>query len=1095
MKRHIAIVLAVFFIGISCKEKKGKIFIEKLAKTTGIDFINQLDDVPQLNILNYLYYYNGGGIAAADFNNDGLIDLYFTGNQVADELYLNRGNLTFKKVTQKAGIQNSEGWTTGVTHMDINNDGLLDIYICKASGYRNLKGRNKLYLNQGIGEDGTPHFLEKASEYGLDFSGLSTQAAFFDYDLDGDLDMFLMNHSVHPNRNYGQGNLRKTFDKLSGDRLYRNNYGKFEDVSIEAGIFQGKIGYGLGLTISDINSDGYPDVYIGNDFFENDYLYMNLGNGTFEEIISKDNLKLGHTTHFSMGNDIADLNNDGLFDIVSLDMLPEDLHTYKTSGLEYAYPIYRQYLNNGYAPQYMQNTLHLNLGNGNFSEIGNISGISATEWSWSPLLADFDNDGFKDIFITNGIKGATNDMDYMNFIANEDIQKRIDTGMKKTDMPLTSEIPEKKTPNYFFKNNANLTFSNVTNKWYEAKNSFSNGSIYADLDNDGDLDIVVNNVNEPAYLLENTISENNYVSISFKGDDKNRYGIGAKLKVYTKGEFQTFENYPTRGYLSALPNSLHVGLSKDSIIDSLQIIWPNGKYEVIENITANQKINVLMTNAKRVFTYKSILPRYVAKPDSTISFFHRDLVSLDFDREPLIPFANSNQGPIISVSDVNMDGLDDFFVGGAKRQASALYLQNSDGTFEVQQTNLFEQHKTNEDVASCFFDANGDGYQDLLVGSGGNEFKMGAPLRPRLYLNIGGKLQLDTIQFKTHEINASSISAQDFDDDTDIDVLITSDQVTSSFGTTPRQHLFQNDGNGTFREVTNEIIPELNASGNIKDAIWKDVDNNGHVDLIVLGHWMPITIFMNNGKEFLKADNNGLGNTNGWWNSVRAADFDNDGDMDLLCGNWGANSKLRASIDKPITLYNSDFDDNGTIDPIVTYYHNEVETPFASKDELVKQLPYLNKKYLSYGDFAAAKLEDLLGKEKLQSAKKKKVYELQSCYFKNDGSGNFLKSELPIAAQFSVVYDMAIDDFDDDGYKDVLIVGNNFEISTQLGRLDAFHGLFLQNDKKGGFIWKKDHQVDISGASRTIKKITVNDQENFIVGRNNDYPIFLKKTD
>lgn len=1096
MRRYITILsVVVFLIGISCKKKNNEVFIEKSARYTGVDFINQLNETPELNILNYLYYYNGGGVAAADFNNDGLVDLYFTGNQIADEFYLNSGNLKFKKVTKISGIQNSSGWTTGVTHVDINNDGLLDIYVCKASGYRTLEGKNKLYVNQGIGEDGVPFFLEKAHDYGLDFSGLSTQAAFFDFDLDGDLDMFLMNHSVHPNRNYGRGKLRQTFDRLSGDRLFRNDNGTFADISTEAGIFQGKTGYGLGLTISDINSDGYPDIYVGNDFFENDYLYINQGDGTYKEIISQNDEKLGHTTHFSMGNDIADLNNDGLFDVVSLDMLPEDLQTYKTSGLEYAYPIYRQYLNNNYAPQFMQNTLHLNLGNDNFSEIGSISGISASEWSWSPLLADFDNDGYKDVFITNGIKGATNDMDYMNFIANEAIQKRIDAGMKESDMPLTHEIPEKKTPNYFFRNNGDLTFTNVTKEWFKIKNSFSNGAVYADLDNDGDLDIVVNNVNEPAYILENNTAKNNYLKISFSGNNQNRFGIGTKLKVYVDGNLQVSENFPTRGYLSSVSNDLHFGLAQDSIIDSIQVIWPSGKFQTITNIGLNRNIKVHENNARQYFLYDKSTSPFTAKVDSSLSFIHRDQLTLDFDREPLIPFANSNQGPTISVSDINADGFDDLFIGGAKKQASALFLQNSDGTFKAQQHNPFDAHETNEDVASCFFDANGDGWQDLLVGSGGNEFKAGSPLRPRLYLNNNGILELDSLQFQSKEINVSSISAHDFDEDSDLDVLITSDQVTSRFGETPVQFLFENDGKGNFNAVTDSIIPGLSDIGNVKDAIWQDLNNDGKLDLITVGHWMPVTVFLNHGEQFVKSENNGLENTNGWWNVVKGADFDNDGDIDLICGNWGTNSKFKASFEKPITLYNNDFDDNDRVDPIVTYFHHDTETPFASKDELVKQMPYLNKKYLSYNDFAAASLQDLFGKEKLAAAQKKKVYELQSCYFENDGSGKFVKRKLPIAAQFSVVYDMAVVDFNNDGYKDLLIVGNNFEISTQLGRLDAFHGLFLQNDQSGGFVWNKDHQVDISGAARTIKKITINGQENFIVGRNNGSPIFLKKTD
>ena len=528
---------------------------------SNLDFTNKLTNSEELNILTYLYYYNGAGVSAADFNNDNLIDLYFTGNQVADELYINRGGLKFEKVTKTTGINNSTNWTTGVTHVDINNDGLLDIYVCKASGYRGLEGRNLLYVNQGVNKNGIPLFKEQAKDFGLDFSGLSTHSAFFDYDLDGDLDMYLLNHSVHPNRMYGNGSVRESYDSISGDVFFKNQDGVYVDVTKETGIYQGRIGYGLGLSVSDVNNDGYPDVYVGNDFYENDYLYINQQNGTFKEIISSDISRLGHTTHFSMGSAIADINNDGLSDILSLDMLPEDLETYKTSGLEYAYPIYRQYLKNGYAPQFMQNTLHLNLGETYFSEIAELSGISATEWSWGALLADFDNDGYKDAYISNGIKGATNDMDFMNFIANEGIQRRIDAGMGKKDMPLVNEIPEKKVSNYFFKNNTDLTFSNATDEWFEKRPSFSNGCIYADLDNDGDLDIVVNNVDEDAYLLENNSNSKNYLKVEFSGPPKNRFGIGTKVVAYSNGNnFFVRELHLKRVFvLNSAPSTFRLG--------------------------------------------------------------------------------------------------------------------------------------------------------------------------------------------------------------------------------------------------------------------------------------------------------------------------------------------------------------------------------------------------------------------------------------------------------------------------------------------------------------------------------------------------------
>ena len=561
----------------SCSHGESYLLSEVPAATSNVYFKNTLTETPELNILTYLYYYNGSGVMAADFNGDNLIDLYFAGNQVQDALYLNRGAFTFEEVTEISGISNATGWTTGVTHADVNGDGLLDIYISKASGYRALSGRNLLYINTGNNAQGIPQFVEQAKDFGLDFSGLSTQASFFDFDLDGDLDVFLLNHSVHPNRTYGKGEQREGFDPISGDRLYRNDGGRFIDISAEAGIYQGKAGYGLGVGISDINQDGYPDIYVGNDFFENDYLYLNTGSGQFTEVISKPNSPIGHTSHYSMGNALADINNDGLADVISLDMLPEELLTYKTSGLEYGFPIYQQYLRNGFAPQYMQNTLQLNLGNGSFSEIGFLSGIAATEWSWGVVAADFDNDGFKDLFITNGIKGATNDMDYMNFIANESIQRRIDQGMTDTDMPLTKEIPAKKASDYIFQNNGNLKFSPKNGSWIKASPSFSHGSTYADLDNDGDLDLIVNPVDDIAKIYKNTLAGGQSLKVHLKGATSNTFGIGAKVIAYL-GKEQVFqEHYPTRGYLSAVSNEIHLGLGTTP--DSLTVVWPGSHYQ------------------------------------------------------------------------------------------------------------------------------------------------------------------------------------------------------------------------------------------------------------------------------------------------------------------------------------------------------------------------------------------------------------------------------------------------------------------------------------------------------------------------------------
>ncbi len=1098
MKRILGLSLSIILLLGACDEKKEKLFNKVDSDHSGIYFKNRLIDTPELNILNYLYYYNGAGVVSADFNNDGLVDLYFTANQGEDKLYINKGGLKFEDVTRVANITNSGNWTTGATHVDINHDGLLDIYVCKVGNYGDIKGRNMLFINKGVNEKGIPKFNEEASSYGLDFCGLSTQAAFLDYDLDGDLDMYLLNHSVHPNRTYGKGSQRLVVDSLSGDRFYRNDDGIYKDVSREAGIFQGKIGYGLGLGISDINDDGYPDIYVGNDFFENDYLYINQSDGTFKELISSDIKRLGHTTHYSMGNDLADINNDGLTDILSLDMLPEDLETYKTSGLEYSFPTYQYYLKNGYAPQYMQNTLHLNLGSEKFSEIANLSEISATEWSWSVLAADYDNDGFKDLFISNGIKGATNDMDFISFIANENIQKRISAGMTETDMAFIKELPEKKVANYLFKNNKNLSFKNVTKDWYHEEASFSNGGIYADLDNDGDLDLVVNNLNEEAYLLENTsdkTTENNFIKISLNGDKKNRFGIGAKVLAYTSNGILKQENFVTKGYLSAVSNTMHLGIGQDTLIDSINLIWPNGKFQTLRSVKSNQDLVINVDFAKGNFYInpQSRVKNFLVNAPERLNFVHKDPTSIEFNRDPLIPFANTNEGPSISVCDVNKDSKDDFFIGGGKGQASALFLQDSLGKFFSIQDSVFEPDALSEDVSHVFFDATGDHYDDLLVVSGGNEFKKGKPLQPRLYINTKGNFKKDTLAFADIEINASVVSASDFDNDGDLDITIASDQLPQAFGGIPKQYLFKNDGKGAFDEVTAEIAPEFQNIGLVKDLIWVDLDGNGYQDLIAVGYWMPVTVFMNNEGKFELQKNNGLDYTHGWWNTIVAEDFDNDGDTDLVCGNWGLNSKLKASKLKPVSLYSYDFDENGTVDPIVTYFHKDKETPFASKDELVKQMPYLNKEYLSYKNFAKASLQDLFSASKLNKAGKMKAYELASSYFENDGNGTFKKKPLPLIAQSSSIKAIGVDDFNKDGFQDILIVGNNYEISTQLGRMDALHGVILQNDQKGDFVKVNKQDFDVPGPARDLKNITIAGRDYYIVTINNDSPIILEK--
>jgi hypothetical protein len=1085
------LICLLFIILASSCQQDPKLFNKISSDASNITFQNRIANSSQLNILNYLYFYNGAGIAAGDFNNDGLVDLYFVANQDPDQLYLNKGNLEFENISHVINVSKDTNWTTGVTTVDINNDGLLDLYICLVGAFSESK--NILYVNKGI-ENGRPRFENESAKYGLDISSYSTQAAFFDYDADGDLDMFLLNHSVHPNRTYGKGSTRETYSKESGDILFENIDGQYVDVSKEKGIFQGKIGYGLGLSVSDLNNDGYPDIYIGNDFFENDYLYINQKGQKFKEVISTNNLALGHTSHYSMGNAIADINNDTKTDILSLDMLPEDLETYKTSGLEFSYPVYEQYLKNGYSPQYMQNTLHINNGNETFSESAYLSGIAATEWSWSPLIADFNNDGFKDLYITNGILGATNNMDFINFISNEKIQNEIEKGLNEDNFQLFKDIPQRKASNYFFKNNKDNTFTDITSKWSSTEASLSNGAVYADLDNDGDLDIVVNNINESAYVLENKSKSSNYLKVQFNGSKLNRFAIGAKLIAYRNEGPLFFENYTTKGYLSAVEPKINIGLGASKQVDSLLVIWPDGFYEKQYNLKANQELTLHYSEAIQKNYYDDfpkIKKPYLGNIKSPIVFKHKDNYTLDFNKNPLIPYASSNWGPKNSVADFNSDGLDDIFLNGGKAQASELLIQNKDGTFNDMQSDLFEQTALNEDTSSLFFDANSDNSLDLLVVSGGNEFKKGSTISPRLYLNTNGVLTRSDTAFKGIETNASSVKAVDFDNDGDLDISITSNSDPTAFGETPEQFLLLNDGHGNFENITSVYAKQFQYIGNVTDVAWVDLDANGYKDLIAVGHWMPISIFLNSGTSLELQKSDSLKNTNGWWNTIQVSDFDTDGDFDIVVGNWGLNTRLQATVDQPINLYTNDFDNNGKEESIVTHFYKGVETTFSTKEELTKQIPLINKKYLSFESFAKADLNQIFSLKKLKNAKKKQCFNLATSYLENMGDFNFKITNLPFSSQISSVNAIQVEDFNNDGFLDLLLAGNNYEISTQLGRLDASHGSVLLNDKLGFFKMAEEQNFDIAGPARSINKVTINNKTHYLIGINNSAPVFL----
>lgn len=1103
MKYGFILLLGSIFLSTCTSKQSRNVMMQEIPPSkTGVLFINNLQDTPQLNILTYLYYYNGAGIAAGDFNNDGLVDLYFIGNQVENKFYLNKGNFIFQDITNQSKLQGEKGWSSGVTVADVNGDGWLDIYVCQVANSKLFQGENQLYINQGIDVDGIPSFKNEAKEYGLNFSSYSNQAAFFDFDLDGDLDLFLMkNESVHPSATFGRFN-RNLFDAPAGDKLLRNDKGHFVEVTQQAGIYSSSTGYGLGLAISDINNDGWPDIYVGNDFFENDYLYINQKNGTFKEQISQDFSKLGHTSHFSMGNDIADVNNDGFTDILSVDMLPENRTTYTASGTEYEYEQYNQFLNNGYAPQYMQNTLHVNLQNGNFSEIGFKSGIAATEWSWAGLFADFDNDGQKDIFISNGIYGATNDMDFINFISDKNYQRRINKGMTAADIALIQKIPKVSASNYLFKNNGNLSFTNMKDVWLKTKPSFSNGAVYADLDNDGDLDLVVNNLNEPSAIYKNNTPSKNYLKIRFNGTKLNTKGIGAKVTCYSKGQLQVLENYPTRGYLSAVAPELHFGFDTIKMIDSLIVVWSNRQFQVLKNIKTNQTLTLNIAQAKPIDIDKltpktSNTTAILTNLSSKIKYNHFDFPSYGFERNPLIPFMLSNLGPHLAIADVDKNGYDDVLIGGAKQQKTSLYLQNALGQFNLSLQPDLDRDYHKEDADNIFADVDNDGDLDLIIVSGGDEFQSGENLEPRLYLNKNGLFVRQIDAFKGIYLNASVVSSSDFDKDGFVDLFIGSNSIPQHYGEVPKSYVLKNDGHNHFIDLTNSVAKSLQNIGMVQDADWIDIDNDGFDDLILVGHWMPITVFLNKkGKTLALQTNNNLEQTQGLWNSFSVADFDKDGDLDLVAGNWGENSLLNASAKEPLNLYLADFDQNNKREALITYQYKGVETLLPTHDELFKQIPILNQQFKNYSDFAKANFNNIFDKSQRNKAQKRQVYNLSSSYFENLGNGKFKIHHLPEMAQWSSIQTMLVDDFNADGYLDVLTAGNLYEINTQLSRQDASHGVLLLNDKKGGFYSsiKINKTFNISGAARSIKKIHVKNREYYLIGINNDSLQMLEKS-
>jgi len=1030
-----------------------KLFERLSAQQTGIAFSNALPEKADFNILNYLYYYNGAGVAVGDIDGDGLPDLYFTSNLGANKLYHNLGNYRFEDATAKAGVADSVGWKTGVTMADVNGDGKVDIYVSGVD-YRTEHGRNVLYVNNG---DGT--FTDRTKEYGLEHAGYSTQALFFDYDGDGDLDMYLLDHSTHTERMARQRSPGETGSPRTSDRLFRNDGGHFTDVTDAAGLHDGIDGYGLGVVASDFNGDGCPDLYIANDFQGDDYLYINNCNGTFTETIAK---ATGHTSRFSMGVDAADFNNDGRPDIISLDMFPPSEEVLKSTATIEGVAIYNRRLEAGYHPQFARNNLQLNRGMGRFSEIGFLAGMYATDWSWAPLFADLDNDGRKDLFITNGVYRRPNDMDYITYVSQEAVQASLKDSITEANLKLLQKMPQIPLANYAFHNNGNLTFTNVADSWGLGDKGFSNGAVYVDLNNSGNLDLVVNNINAPASVYRSHAREqngNSYLTVALHGAGKNTTGIGAKVIVKTQGETQFLEQQPTRGFESSVDPRLHFGLGKFTRVDSLTIVWPDRRYQILTNVAANRLLTLSQGDATGRYTLpgsgSSALFADVTNR-SGVSFDHKEDSFNDYNREPLLPHVVSTEGPRLAVGDVNGDGLDDFYVGGAKWQPGKLFVQQKNGTFRASNQSSIAADSLNEDIGAAFFDANGDGFPDLFVVSGGNEFwGREDALRPRLYLNDGhGNFQRARDAIPDIFENGSCVAVGDFNGDGRPDVFVGSRVVSRGYGLIPKSHLLRNDGSGRFTDVTLDLAPELSEAGMVTSSTWIDYDHDGKLDLIVVGEWMPVRVFhQENGKFVDRTREAGLSGTNGWWNTVQAVDLRGSGRQDLVLGNLGLNSYLQASRTEPTRLYVNDFSHSGgdNVEQILTTYKNGVSYPIAGRDELLQKFPALKNKFPTYGDFGASRIEDIFSAADIGQAQVREAYTFASAVALDNGNGTFTLQPLPVEAQFAPIYAIVAGDFDGDGKTDLLVGGNFYGVIPALGRYDASYGLMLRGDGAGQF--------------------------------------------
>ncbi len=1090
MKSPLFLFFLIFLF--SCKKEKSNLAKFKLlsASETGLDFVNQITPNNDQNIFQYMYFYNGGGVAAGDFNKDGKTDLFFTANQTANKLYLNRGNMHFEDITNRTGIESNGGWSNGVSVVDINNDGNLDIYVSQVDNGSFLKGVNQLWINNGIDSDSIPHFEESAEKYGLALKAFGTQAVFMDFDQDGDLDFFQLNHSVHQNATFGKRELfLGKFHPTAGDRYFENIDGKYQDKTTTCGINSNSLGYGLGLVAGDINLDGKPDIYVGNDFHENDYLYINQGKGNF---LDRNDSMLAHTSRFSMGVDLADINNDIFPELISLDMLPFESEMLKKSEGEDAFYNFNFKLKQGYNYQFARNALQLNNGNNTFSEIAMFSGVHATDWSWSSLFLDFDNDGFKDLFISNGINKRMNDTDYMNYVSNDEIQAKINRKeFNESDEVLTKILPEAKMPNKFFENKGDLTFEDLQESVSGNKSSYSNGAIYADLDNDGDLDIVTNNINDPAFIYENLTNERNKsLILTLKGPEKNLNAIGTKIFAYSGNKVIYQEKLSVRGFQSSAETDVYLGLGKSRSLDSLVIIWPDNTYEKILTDSSKLKLEFKYKPDLPVFNYSNLCKKTglgihftdVTK-ETGVDFTHKENQFVEFDREALIPAKMSTEGPAIAVSDINDDGLDDFIIGSSKKEKPVIYLQNQSGKFTISPQPFLDADSTYEEIDFAWADVNGDGLKDLLIADGGNEYYgKNEYQKPRLFLNTkNGIFQPAKEAFPPIYETASCIEVNDVDNDGDQDVFLGCRTVAWAYGQIPRSYLLLNDGKGNFSDRTPE---NLKFPGMVTDAKWADLNNDNNPELVICTEWGGIFSYDNKWQKKL------ISAKKGWWKRLYISDLDQDGDLDITAGNLGLNSRLKTSEKEPIRMYVNDYDDNGRLDQILTYYIQGRETIFADKKEIEKQLPFIRKKFNLSADFAKASIPEIFGKDKMNSSKVFIADCFENSIFINDGKGNFDRKALPTKAQLSPLF--AFYNFNNGKKNYLLSLGNFYDSNIQMGRYDASFGQIVYNPVSQITNVFPIPDMKINGQVKTITEIKTTSGPLYLIGINDQKMQILK---